>query len=70
MKLNLRKSVAIGASLALTAGLSLVGNVSAQAAPLQPTAAQLAAWKGKEITYYFYQDSAAELDTTDRKSVV
>jgi len=67
MKLNLRKSVAIGASLALTAGLSLVGNVSAQAAPLQPTAAQLAAWKGKEITYYFYQDSAAELDTTKKQ---
>jgi alpha-1,4-digalacturonate transport system substrate-binding protein len=31
---------------------------------LQPTAAQLTAWKGKEITYYFYNDSQAELDTT------
>jgi alpha-1,4-digalacturonate transport system substrate-binding protein len=67
MKINLRKSIAIGASLAVAAGLSLVGNVAAQAAPLTPTAAQLAAWKGKEITYYFYNDGVIELDITKKQ---
>jgi len=59
-----RSKIAIAASLVLTAGLVATGLPSAQAAGLQPTAAQLAAWKGKEITYYFYNDSQAELDTT------
>jgi alpha-1,4-digalacturonate transport system substrate-binding protein len=50
----------------LTAGLVATGLPSAQASTsgLQPTAAQLTAWKGKTITYYFYNDSQAELDTT------
>ncbi|CAN2158974.1 UgpB ABC-type sugar transport system, periplasmic component [Candidatus Nanopelagicaceae bacterium] len=61
---KLRSKIAIAASLALSAGLVATGLPSAQAAGLQPTAAQLAAWKGKEITYYFYNDSQAELDTT------
>ena len=61
---TLRSKLAIAVSLALTAGLVATGLPSAQAAGLQPTAAQLAAWKGKEITYYFYNDSQAELDTT------
>jgi len=61
---TLRSKLAITVSLALTAGLVATGLPSAQAAGLQPTAAQLAAWKGKEITYYFYNDSQAELDTT------
>lgn len=60
----LRSKLAIAVSLVLTAGLVATGLPSAQAAGLQPTAAQLAAWKGKEITYYFYNDSQAELDTT------
>lgn len=60
----LRSKLAIAVSLVLTAGLVSTGLPSAQAAGLQPTAAQLAAWKGKEITYYFYNDSQAELDTT------
>ena len=65
MKINrLRSKIAIAASLALSAGLVATGLPSAQAAGLQPTAAQLAAWKGKEITYYFYNDSQQELDTT------
>jgi alpha-1,4-digalacturonate transport system substrate-binding protein len=65
MKINkLRSKIAIAASLVLTAGLVATGLPSAQAAGLQPTAAQLAAWKGKEITYYFYNDSQQELDTT------
>ena len=59
-----RSKIAIAASLVLTAGLVATGLPSAQAAGLQPTAAQLAAWKGKEITYYFYNDSQQELDTT------
>lgn len=59
-----RKKIAISASVVLTAGLVATGLPTAQAAGLQPTAAQLAAWKGKEITYYFYNDSQAELDTT------
>lgn len=63
---KLRSKLAIGLSLALTAGLVATGLPSAQAdtVDLKPTAAQLAAWKGKEITYYFYNDSQAELDTT------
>jgi alpha-1,4-digalacturonate transport system substrate-binding protein len=61
---KLRSKIAIAASLALSAGLVATGLPSAQAAGLQPTAAQLAAWKGKEITYYFYNDSQQELDTT------
>ena len=61
---TLRSKLAIAVSLALTAGLVATGLPSAQAAGLQPTAAQLAAWNGKEITYYFYNDSQAELDTT------
>lgn len=63
---KLRSKLAIGISLALTAGLVATGLPSAQAdtVDLKPTAAQLAAWKGKEITYYFYNDSQAELDTT------
>jgi len=50
----------------LTAGLVATGLPAAHAdtVGLQPTAAQLTAWKGKEITYYFYNDSQAELDTT------
>ena len=63
---KLRSKLAIGASLALTAGLVATGLPAAHAdtSGLQPTAAQLTAWKGKEITYYFYNDSQAELDTT------
>ena len=64
MNKSLRSKIAIAASLVLTAGLVATGLPSAQAAGLQPTAAQLAAWKGKEITYYFYHDSQQELDTT------
>jgi alpha-1,4-digalacturonate transport system substrate-binding protein len=64
MNKSLRSKIAIAASLVLTAGLVATGLPSAQAAGLQPTAAQLAAWKGKEITYYFYNDSQQELDTT------
>lgn len=59
-----RKKIAISATAVLAAGLVATGLPTAQAAGLQPTAAQLAAWKGKEITYYFYNDSQAELDTT------
>ena len=66
---TLRSKLAIAVSLALTAGLVATGLPSAQAAGLQPTAAQLAAWKGKEITYYFYNDSQAELDTTKAQIV-
>jgi alpha-1,4-digalacturonate transport system substrate-binding protein len=62
---KLRSKLAIAVSLVLTAGLVATGLSSAQAdSSLAPTAAQLAAWKGKEITYYFYNDSQAELDTT------
>ena len=61
---KLRSKIAISVSLVLTAGLVATGLPSAQAAGLQPTTAQLDAWKGKEITYYFYNDSQAELDTT------
>lgn len=64
MNKSLRSKIAIAASLVLSAGLVATGLPSAQAAGLQPTAAQLSAWKGKEITYYFYNDSQAELDTT------
>ena len=65
MKMHaLRKKIAISASVVLTAGLVATGLPTAQAAGLQPPAAQLAAWKGKEITYYFYNDSQQELDTT------
>ena len=60
----LRKKIAISASAVLAAGLVATGLPTAQAAGVQPTAAQLAAWKGKEITYYFYNDSQQELDTT------
>lgn len=59
-----RKKIAISATAVLAAGLVATGLPTAQAAGLQPTAAQLAAWKGKEITYYFYNDSQQELDTT------
>jgi alpha-1,4-digalacturonate transport system substrate-binding protein len=58
------KKIAIMASVVLTAGLVATGLPAAQAAGVQPTAAQLKAWKGKEITYYFYNDSAQELATT------
>ena len=61
---KLRSKIAIAASLVLSAGLVATGLPSAQAAGLQPTATQLAAWKGKTISYYFYNDSQAELDTT------
>ncbi len=61
---KLRSKIAISAALALSAGLVATGLPTAQAAGLQPTSAQLAAWKGKEITYYFYNDSQQELDTT------
>jgi len=63
---TLRSKLAIGLSLVLTAGLVATGLPTAQAdtSGLKPTAAQLTAWKGKEITYYFYNDSQAELDTT------
>jgi len=65
MNKNLRSKLAIAASLMLSVGLVATGLPSAQAeSGVQPTAAQLAAWKGKEITYYFYNDSQAELDTT------
>lgn len=63
---NLRSKIALASSVAVAAGL-LLAIPSAQAADtsnLQPTAKQLAAWKGKEITYYFYNDSQAELDVT------
>lgn len=59
-----RKKIAISATAVLAAGLVATGLPTAQAAGVQPTAAQLAAWKGKEITYYFYNDSQQELDTT------
>jgi alpha-1,4-digalacturonate transport system substrate-binding protein len=63
---KLRSKLAIGLSLVLTAGLVATGLPAAHAdtVGLQPTAAQLSAWKGKEITYYYYNDSQAELDTT------
>jgi alpha-1,4-digalacturonate transport system substrate-binding protein len=63
---TLRSKLAIAVSLVLTAGLVATGLPSAQATTsgLQPTAAQLKAWKGKTITYYFYNDSQQELDTT------
>ena len=66
MKKTLRNKVAIAASLVLTAGLVATGLPAAQAdtSGLKPTAAQLKAWKGKTITYYFYNDSQQELDTT------
>lgn len=68
MKLNIRKSIAIALISALTAGVSLLGNSAANAgSSIAPTSAQLAAWKGKEITYYFYNDSQAELDTTKKQ---
>ena len=63
---NLRSKIALASSVAVAATL-LLAAPSAQAADtstLKPTAKQLAAWKGKEITYYFYQDSQAELDVT------
>jgi alpha-1,4-digalacturonate transport system substrate-binding protein len=63
---NLRSKIALASSVAVAAGL-LLALPSAQAADtatLQPTAKQLAAWKGKTITYYFYNDSQAELDVT------
>ena len=63
--ISLRKIIAIASTFVLTAGLVATAQSSAQAdAGLQPTAKQLADWKGKEITYYFYNDSQAELDTT------
>jgi alpha-1,4-digalacturonate transport system substrate-binding protein len=63
---KLRSKLAITLSLVLTAGLVATGLPAAHAdtVGLKPTAAQLTAWKGKEITYYFYNDSQAELDTT------
>jgi len=63
---TLRSKLAIAVSLVLTAGLVATGLPSAQATTsgLLPTAAQLKAWKGKTISYYFYNDSQAELDTT------
>ena len=69
MKKTLRNKIAVAAALVLSAGLVATGLPSAQAATttagLQPTAAQLSAWKGKEITYFFYNDSQAELDVTN-----
>jgi alpha-1,4-digalacturonate transport system substrate-binding protein len=61
-----RKKIAISTSIVLAAGLVATGLPSAQAstAGLQPTAKQLADWKGKEITYYFYHDSPQELSAT------
>lgn len=61
-----RKVIAAISTIVLAAGLSLSGSAiaSASTAGLKPTAKQLADWKGKEITYYFYNDSQAELDTT------
>ena len=65
MNKSLRSKLAIAASLVLSVGLVATGLPSAQAASgLKPTAAQLSAWKDKEITYYFYNDSAQELETT------
>ncbi len=63
---SLRSKIAIGLSVVLSAGLVATGLPSAHAdtSGLQPTSAQLSAWKGKEITYYFYNDSQAELDIT------
>ena len=66
-KTVLRKLIAVLGSISLIAAMSIHGITTAQAADsagLQPTAAQLAQWKGKEITYYFYNDSQAELDVT------
>lgn len=66
-KTVLRKLIAVLGSISLIAAMSIHGITTAQAADsagLQPTAAQLAKWKGKEITYYFYNDSQAELDVT------
>jgi len=65
MNKSLRSKLAIAASLVLSVGLVATGLPSAQAASgMKPTAAQLSAWKDKEITYYFYNDSAQELETT------
>ncbi|MEJ6761335.1 MAG: extracellular solute-binding protein [Candidatus Planktophila sp.] len=63
---SLKSKVAIAASVVLTISLATTGLTSAQAdtSGLKPTAKQLADWKGKEITYYFYHDSLQELDTT------
>ena len=63
---KLRSKLAIAISLVLTAGLVATGLPSAQATTsgLLPTADQLKAWKGKTISYYFYNDSQNELDTT------
>lgn len=63
---KLRSKLAIALSFVLTAGLVATGLPAAQAntSGIKPTAAQLSAWKGKTISYYFYNDSQAELDTT------
>ena len=63
---SLRSKIAVAVSAVLTVGLVATGlpTASADTSTLQPTAKQLAAWKGKTITYYFYNDSQAELDVT------
>jgi len=65
-RLNSFKVISAITSVALAATMSVFGVSTAQAntSGLLPTAKQLADWKGKEITYYFYNDSQAELDTT------
>ena len=66
MKKSIRNKIAIASAFVVMAGLVATGQQAAHAdtVGLQPTSAQLAAWKGKTITYYFYHDSQAELDTT------
>lgn len=62
---NLRSKIALASSVAVAATLLLAApSAQADTSTLAPTAKQLAAWKGKEITYYFYNDSQAELDVT------
>ena len=65
-KVNSFKVISAITSVALAASMSVFGVSTAQAntSGLLPTAKQLSDWKGKEITYYFYNDSQAELDTT------
>ena len=64
---SLRSKIALAVSATLTVGLVATGlpTASADTSTLAPTAKQLAAWKGKTITYYFYNDSQAELDVTN-----
>ena len=63
----MRSKLALAASALLSVGLVATGlpTASADTSTLLPTSQQLADWKGKTITYYFYNDSQAELDTTN-----